>query len=48
MPGFGWQLNDAQIAAVATTTSATTLVRPLPLNEAEVRKARSQEATRTN
>lgn len=47
MPGFGWQLNDAQIAAVATYVRNHFGQAPA-VDEAEVRKARSQEATRTN
>ena len=47
MPGFGWQLNDAQIAAVATYVRNHFGQAPA-VDEGEVRKARSQEATRTN
>lgn len=47
MPGFGWQLNDAQIAAVATYVRDHFGKAPA-VSESEARKARSEEAARTN
>lgn len=47
MPGFGWQLNDAQVAAVATYVRDH-FGHASAVDEREVRKARSQEAARTN
>ena len=47
MPGFGWQLNDAQIAAVATYVRDHFGKAP-PVSESDARKARSDEAARTD
>jgi mono/diheme cytochrome c family protein len=47
MPAFGWQLNDAEIAAVATYVR-NHFGRAPAVSESDVRKARSDEAARTN
>jgi cbb3-type cytochrome c oxidase subunit III len=47
MPAFGWQLNDAQIAAVATYVRDHFGKAPA-VSESEVQKARTAEAVRTN
>jgi cbb3-type cytochrome c oxidase subunit III len=47
MPAFGWQLNDAQIAAVATYVRDHFGKAPA-VSEGEVQKARTAEAVRTN
>lgn len=47
MPGFGWQLNDTQIAAVATYVRDHFGKAPA-VSESEAKKARSEEAARTN
>jgi mono/diheme cytochrome c family protein len=47
MPAFGWQLDDAEIAAVATYVRDQFGKAPA-VSESEVRKARAGEAARTN
>ncbi len=47
MPGFGWQLNDAQIAALASYVRDH-FGKAAAVSESEVRKARSDEVARTN
>jgi mono/diheme cytochrome c family protein len=47
MPAFGWQLDDAKIAAVATYVR-NHFGRAPAVGESDVRKARSAETTRTN
>lgn len=47
MPAFGWQLNDAQIAAVATYVRDH-FAKASAVSETEARKARTAEAARTN
>jgi mono/diheme cytochrome c family protein len=47
MPAFGWQLNDGQIAAVATYVRSH-FAKAQSVSEQEVRNARSEEAARTN
>jgi len=47
MPAFGWQLNDAQIAAVASYVRDHFGKAPT-VSESDVRKARTEEAARTN
>jgi cbb3-type cytochrome c oxidase subunit III len=47
MPAFGWQLNDTQIAAVATYVRYHFGKAPA-VSESDVRKTRSVEAARTN
>ena len=47
MPGFGWQLNDAQITAVATYVRDHFGKAPA-ISESDVEKARSEETARTN
>lgn len=44
MPGFGWQLDDAQIAAVATYVRTNFGKKAPSVTEAEARKARSKLA----
>jgi cbb3-type cytochrome c oxidase subunit III len=49
MPGFGWQLDDAEIAEVATYVRDHFAKAPAPaVSDSEVRKARTAEAARTN
>jgi mono/diheme cytochrome c family protein len=47
MPAFGWQLNDAQVAAVATYVRSH-WGSALPVSEDEARKERAQLESRTN
>jgi cbb3-type cytochrome c oxidase subunit III len=47
MPAFGWQLDDAKIAAVATYVRDHFGKAPA-VSESDVRKARSAETARTN
>jgi mono/diheme cytochrome c family protein len=47
MPAFGWQLNDAQVAAVATYVR-NHFGKAGAVDESEVRKARTDEAARAN
>ena len=47
MPAFGWQLDDAKIAAVATYVRNHFGKAPA-VSESDVRKARSDETARTN
>jgi mono/diheme cytochrome c family protein len=47
MPAFGWQLDDAQIAAVATYVR-NHFGKASAVSESDVRKARSDETARTN
>jgi mono/diheme cytochrome c family protein len=47
MPAFGWQLNDAQVAAVATYIRSHWGSAP-PVGEDEARKERAQLEARTN
>ena len=47
MPAFGWQLDDAKIAAVATYVRNHFGNAP-GVGEGDVRKARSAETARTN
>jgi mono/diheme cytochrome c family protein len=47
MPAFGWQLDDAKIAAVATYVRDRFAKAPA-VSEGEVRKARTAETARTN
>jgi mono/diheme cytochrome c family protein len=47
MPAFGWQLDDAQIAAVATYVR-NHFGKASAVGESDVRKARSDERARTN
>jgi cbb3-type cytochrome c oxidase subunit III len=47
MPGFGWQLNDAQIAAVASYVRDH-FGKASAVSESDVRKARSEQAARTD
>jgi cbb3-type cytochrome c oxidase subunit III len=47
MPAFGWQLDDAEISAVATYVRSQFGKAPA-VSESEVRKARTAEAARTN
>jgi mono/diheme cytochrome c family protein len=47
MPAFGWQLSDAQIAAVATYVR-NHFGNASAVSESDVRKARSDETARTN
>jgi len=47
MPAFGWQLDDAKVAAVATYVRDHFGKAPA-VSESEVRKARTAEAARTN
>lgn len=47
MPAFGWQLNDAQIAAVATYVRNHWGKAP-PVSEDEAKKERAQLDARTN
>src|SRR5579872_745944 len=47
MPAFGWQLSDAQIAAVASYVRDHFGKAPT-VSESDVRKARTEEAARTN
>lgn len=47
MPGFGWQLNDAQVAAVATYVRDH-FGKATAVSESDARKARTEEAARTN
>lgn len=47
MPAFGWQLNDAQVAAVATYVRNHWGKAP-PVSEDDVRRARAQLDARTN
>jgi mono/diheme cytochrome c family protein len=47
MPAFGWQLDDAQIAAVATYVR-NHFGKAGAVSESDVRKARSDETARTN
>jgi mono/diheme cytochrome c family protein len=47
MPSFGWQLNDAQLAAVATYVRDRFGKAPA-VSEGDARKARSAATTRTN
>lgn len=47
MPSFGWQLDDSQIAAVATYVRDH-FAKAQAVSESEVRKARSSETARTN
>jgi mono/diheme cytochrome c family protein len=46
MPAFGWQLDDAQVAAVATYVRDVYGKKAPPVSEADVRKARSSLAAR--
>jgi mono/diheme cytochrome c family protein len=48
MPAFGWQLNDAQIAAVASYIRSNFGKNAPSVSEADVQKARSKLAARTN
>jgi mono/diheme cytochrome c family protein len=48
MPAFGWQLNDAQVAAVATYVRSNFGKKAPPVSEGDVQKARSSLAARTN
>jgi cbb3-type cytochrome c oxidase subunit III len=48
MPAFGWQLEDAQIAAVASYVRTCFGKKAPPVSEAEVQKARAKLAARTN
>jgi mono/diheme cytochrome c family protein len=48
MPAFGWQLGNAQIAAVATYIRTNFGKKAPAVSEGEVRKARSNLAARTN
>jgi mono/diheme cytochrome c family protein len=48
MPAFGWQLDNAQIAAVATYVRATFGKGAPAVSEGEVKKARSNLAARTD
>ena len=47
MPAFGWQLDDAQIAAVATYVRNHFGKAPA-VSESDVQKARTAEGARTN
>lgn len=47
MPAFGWQLNDAQIAAVATYVRNHWGKAP-PVSEDEAKKERAQLDARTD
>lgn len=47
MPAFGWQLNDAQVAAVATYVRSHWGKAP-PISEDEAKKERAQLDARTN
>jgi mono/diheme cytochrome c family protein len=47
MPAFGWQLDDGQIAAVATYVRNRFGKAPA-VSESEVRKARTAATARTN
>jgi cbb3-type cytochrome c oxidase subunit III len=48
MPAFGWQLDDAQVAAVASYVRSNFGKKAPSLSEADVQKARSKLAARTN
>jgi mono/diheme cytochrome c family protein len=48
MPAFGWQLNDAQIAAVATYVRSNFGKSAPSVSEGDVQKTRSKLAARTN
>ncbi len=48
MPAFGWQLDDRQISAVATYVRDRWGRHAPPVGEADVKKARSTLAARTN
>jgi mono/diheme cytochrome c family protein len=48
MPAFGWQLDDGQIAAVATFLRTDFGHKAPPVSEAEVQKARSALAAKSN
>jgi mono/diheme cytochrome c family protein len=48
MPAFGWQLNDAQIAALATFVRMDFGHKAQAVSESEVHKTRSALAVRTN
>jgi mono/diheme cytochrome c family protein len=48
MPAFGWQLDDAQVAAVATYVRSNFGKKAPPVSEGDVQKARSSLAARTN
>ena len=48
MPAFGWQLDDKQIAAVATYVRTHFGKKAPAVSEAEVQKARSKRAASTN
>jgi mono/diheme cytochrome c family protein len=48
MPAFGWQLDDAQIAAVATYVRSNFGKKAPPVSKGDVQKARSSLAARTN
>ena len=48
MPAFGWQLDDRQIAALATYVRDQWGKHAPPVSEGDVRKARSELAARTN
>jgi mono/diheme cytochrome c family protein len=47
MPAFGWQLTDAQVAAVATYISNTWNHAAPAVSESQVRAARGQLTTGT-
>jgi len=48
MPAFGWQLDDAQVAAVATFIRARFGRQAPPVSEGDVQKMRAALAARTN
>ena len=47
MPSFGWQLNDAQVAAVATYVRDRFGNKASPVGESDVRKARGISSSQT-
>jgi mono/diheme cytochrome c family protein len=47
MPSFGWQLNDAQVAAIATYVRDQFGNKASPVGESDVRKARAALAAQT-
>ncbi|SRR5579871_3103770 len=48
MPAFGWQLNDAQVAAVATYVRDRFGKKAPPVSESDARRARTSLAARTD
>jgi mono/diheme cytochrome c family protein len=48
MPAFGWQLNDAQVAAVATYVRSNFGKKAPAVSETDVKNARSRLSARTD